>query len=143
MELHGYKYRKTTEIYTHIIKRVLEKIRSSFDLLYKVPRKISSLECFSHYKMKIRCFGAYPNAIYTGRIYTTLVKRAYFQLLAAILKDKTTEKNDIKTTDKMPALREIRRVGTQCKSRHKLQPILFCPTAPYSPNTLNKFVKKT
>jgi transcriptional regulator with XRE-family HTH domain len=35
-----------------------------------------------------------------------------------------------KTTDNLPALRKIKRPASQRTSRHKLQHILFCPTAP-------------
>jgi hypothetical protein len=34
------------------------------------------------------------------------------------------------TTDKMPTLRKIKRAATNHTSLHKLQHILFCPTAP-------------
>ena len=35
-----------------------------------------------------------------------------------------------KMTDKMTTLRKIKRAASQRTSRHKLQHILFCPTAP-------------
>ena len=50
--------------------------------------------------------------------------------LPATLKDDTTTKTNSKTTDKMPTLRKIKRAATQRTSRHNLQHILFCPTAP-------------
>jgi hypothetical protein len=48
-----------------------------------------------------------------------------------MLKDNTADnKQTEKQTDKMPTLRKIKRAATNRISRHKLQHILFCPTAP-------------
>ncbi len=40
------------------------------------------------------------------------------------------QQTNSKTTDKMPTLRKIKRAAMPPTSRHKLQHILFCPTAP-------------
>jgi len=42
----------------------------------------------------------------------------------------TNSKMTDKMTDKMTTLRKIKRAASQRTSRHKLQHILFCPTAP-------------
>ncbi len=42
---------------------------------------------------------------------------------------------NIKTTDKMPTLRKIKRAAMPLTSRPKLQHILFCPTHPSPPTT--------
>ncbi|MEZ5046585.1 MAG: hypothetical protein R2831_06300 [Chitinophagaceae bacterium] len=39
------------------------------------------------------------------------------------------QQTNIKTTDKMPTLRKIKRAATQ-RTNQRLQHILFCPTAP-------------
>jgi len=44
------------------------------------------------------------------------------------LKDDTTDKK-LTEKKKLPTLRKNKRVASQHRSRHKLQHILFCPTA--------------